>query len=301
MRFCFSLCGKSVDQSLCDVQQRQVYNWETWHDESANIEVGLADIVRIVKAVYSDYVPNRTPPLAEVTDFNYSSWNAGDHRVYISRDNRHLDTVLHETAHAIVDGVGLEDAGHGANYAATILEVFGRYAPLVDTRVMRENASRMGVSVASRGPRAVSDDGIDVVRDIICGLGAPGQEMCDAFGAQAAEISDHSVLGRFIGGGRVGGLSWNSSVQDDGSLWASVTARAGVEGQPETEAWLELACSRSSELLVRFWWPVASTLSPDVDYQSGSFGWVGDRWTVREAPWRDDFHQFLRATMHPRS
>ena len=291
----FSLCGTNVNHNLCDLQQRQVYNWETQHDVPANIDVGLADIVRIVEAVYSDYVLHRTPPLAEVIDLSFSSWNSDDHRVYISRDHAQLDTVLHETAHAIVDGVGLGDVGHGPNYAATILEVFGRYAPLIDTRVMRENASRMGVRVASRGPQAVSDDGISVVRDIVCGLGAPGQEMCDAFGAQAAEISDHSAVGRFIGGGRAGSLSWNSSVQDDGSLWASVMARSAVEGQRETEAWLELACSRNSELLVRLWWPGALTLSPSVDYRSGLFGWTGDRWIVRQNAW-NGFHQYLLAT-----
>ncbi len=289
----FTVCET---RQWCDHQQYQVYKWEDEYDAPAWIELSLKEMEPIVQAVYSDFVPNHAPPSAAMSDFRYSYWDQEDHQVYMAAEHNRFDIVLHETAHAIADGLGLHDEGHGPNYAATYLEVLRRYAPLVDTRVMRANAANMGVSVAEQGPRPVSDEGVEVVREIICGLGERGQEMCDAYGTQMVNVSNHSVEGGFIGGGRNGNISWHSDVDDDGSLWTSVSVYAHIDGQPESQANLQLACSREGQFLVRLWWPGEAELSGDVEYQIESFGLISDRWIVRQTPWTDEGHQFLQAT-----
>ena len=176
----FSVCAlKNLSQ--CDRQQYQTYHWEGAHDSHAKIELDQGDIRRVVEAVYADYVSNHPPPALVVSSRLGSSYYRSDkHHIAIRPEHRQLDIVLHETAHAIIHELGLE-TGHGAVFAATIAEMLERYAPLVDSRVMRANAERMGVQIADRGPRPISNDGIEVVREVICGLGEPGQAMCDAF------------------------------------------------------------------------------------------------------------------------
>ena len=288
----FSVCAlKNLSQ--CDRQQYQTYHWEGAHDSHAKIEIDQGDIRRVIEAVYADYISNRSPPALVVSSRLGSSYYRSDkHHVAILPEHRQLDIVLHETAHAIIHELGLE-TGHGAVFAATIAEILERYAPLVDSRAMRANAERMGVQIADRGPRPMSNDGIEVVRQVICGLGEPGRAMCDAFENRAVVVPAVDLEGRRLGSGSAGNLSWTSEVQDDGSLWTQVTTRSPVEGQPDAVAKLQVVCH--GDWMVRLWWPHEGALSGAVAYQSGGAGWIEDHWSLQQGDWENQPPQFLWA------
>lgn len=297
----FSICSEGVPDSECDFQQFQVYNWEDRHTGPAHIELTDEEMVRIVQAVYADYVVGKRPPAVAQSEYvGNSHWSSEDHTVYMWETHRYLKVLLHETAHAIVDGLNRHDAGHGASFAALNLSVFSRYAPLVDARAMRQDAERVGVLIANWTPRPVSDNGIDVVRRLICDLGEDAEAMCDAFDNQAAALSTSEVEGGSTRSGRLDDLYWNDRVRlASGSLWSSVTKEQSVNLRGEEPARLRLTCSDDHGPRVEIWWPGEAALSEEIEYQVGSLGWISERWIASPAPWGERTQQRL-LTYDPR-
>ncbi len=291
----FSICSADTTARQCDAQQHHVYQWEHRHTGPAQIELTEAEIARIVQAVYADYVTGTRPPEVRRSENPGNSyWSPGNHTVYILPSHRRLKVVLHETAHAIIDGLGKSDPGHGANFAAMNLSVFSRYAPLADTRAMRRDAERVGVQIANWFPIPVSDEGIEVVRRVICDLGEPGQAMCDAFDAQATGVSTAEVEGRgSSGSGRIDDVTWHSALLESGGWWSSVTKEKQVADAGGELARLRVTCNSDHAPQVEIWWPGEVPLSEEVEHQVGSLGWVAERWNARSAPWGDSRQQLL--------
>jgi len=291
----FSICSEGTPDGACDLQQSQVYRWESRHTGPAHIELTNEEMTRIVQAVYTDYVVGKPPPEVGRSEYAGSShWSSNDHTVYIWESHRNLKVLLHETAHAIVDGLGRLGAGHGANFAAVDLSVFSRYAPLVDARAMRQDAERVGVQVAEWTPRPVSDDGIDVVRQVICDLGESGQAMCGAFDAQANAVSTSEVDGSGAQSGGFDDLYWNSRVlPESGHQWSTVTKEHRPSLYGGEPARLRLTCHSDHGPQVEIWWPGEAPLSAEIEHQVGSLGWVAERWDARVAPWGEDTQQLL--------
>ena len=291
----FSICSADTTARQCDAQQFHVYWWEHRHTGPAQIELTEAEIARIVQAVYGDYVTGTRPPAARRSeDAGNSYWSSGDHTVYILPSHRRLKVVLHETAHAIIDGLGKRDPGHGANFAAMNLSVFSRYAPLVDTRAMRRDAERVGVQIANWLPIPVSDEGIEVVRQVICDRGESGQAMCDAFDAQATGVVAAEVEGRgSSGSGRIDDVTWHSALLESGGWWSSVTKEKQVDDAGGELARLRVTCNSDHAPQVEIWWPGEAPLSEEIEHQVGSLGWVAERWNARPAPWGDSRQQLL--------
>lgn len=293
----FTICSVGASWE-CDAQRSQTYDWESQYVGVApRIKLNDIEAERIVEAVYSDFVSGRVPPAIAHPETPFAYWSAADHIIYIPENGPNLHVVLHETAHAIVDGLGLDDPGHGANYAAVILRLWWRYAPLIDTHAAREDAHRLGLRIAEASSRAVSEDGIQVVHGVICALGDPGKAMCDAFNGKATNVSDHVLEGRYIGWGRSGDLWWTSRTDlENGALTTYVTKYTEIRGRPGEQAHLRVSCTPDYGLQVEMWWPGDMVFSEEVEHQTGMLEWTTERWIVRESSWGGTPHGYFKAT-----
>ena len=256
-------CGG--DASECDKQQAMVYSWEWAQMENYQfdrIELSLADAEAVVQAVYADYVASATVPavrrhLGSVVSY----YSQSDNTIYLSDWGADLDTVLHETAHAIIHRRSLQGDGHDSHYAAQILDLWRRYAPLVDVVGARRAAFEYGVEVASTPPvKAFSDDGVEALWVALCADLPRPESYCNALSGSLRSLprgsSVQSSSAPVIADGEFGetGRYW-TSIAENGRLETGLRIDTKIVEQPEHLARLRVKCDYD-ELDIDVWWQI---------------------------------------------
>lgn len=152
----------SIEVDRQDPQQYRVYDWERQVeanllpaelDEAITLERAQA----IANAVFADvFGPSRRPPRVRVVDEAQSYYSHQFRQIRLSEAGLDVPTVLHETVHAALavqqTNTFARWAGHGPQYANTILMLWQRYIPGFDLRRALEAAVLHGVDIASRSP-----------------------------------------------------------------------------------------------------------------------------------------------------
>ena len=296
-----TVCGSA--EANCDVQQAMIYSWESAQRNEYGfdeIELTLDEAQTIVDAVWSDYIGSRRgPPTVDSTTRTTTSFHSSsDHAIYLSNWGRDLDTVLHETTHAIINTGTLGD-GHDRYYAAQILDVWSRYAPIIDTAGARLDAAEFGVDVASVAPvRASGDAGVDAIWSLICTEPVRSESYCEALeGALRTPLRQPEETGVFspvidsgsIGArrpsGAIGSYRWfGSRVEEDGTIRTWVVSEAVAEEDPERVARLNLKCEEN-ELRAQVWWQLGRGFSTSVLVHFGEGDFVRQKWPRGEGTW----------------
>jgi len=165
-----AICGPDVRARDCDGQRNHVYEWERARlqlDGADGIRLELGEAQALVDAVYRDYFPQRPrPPRVIHSDSDDTHYDGSGHIIQLAGWAMALDAVLHETAHALIDGAGVDDPGHGGRYLALLLELWQRYLPIVDMEAARGAAIAAGMEVAdSPRPLLVRVRGPDTLRE----------------------------------------------------------------------------------------------------------------------------------------
>ena len=285
-------CGSA--EADCDLQQAMVYSWEAAQRSAYGfdeIPLTLDEAQTIVDAVWHDYIGSgREPPTVQATSRTTTSYHSSsDHTIYLSNWGHDLDTVLHETTHAIVSA-GNRGGGHDRNYAAQILDVWNRYAPVIDTAGARLAATEFNVEVANVAPvRASGNSGIDAIWSLICTEPVRSESYCSALsGALRVPRQPPEVAGVFqpvIGSGDIGNRGWyNTKRHEDGTVETWIVVEGDIAESPGRWARLEVTCEES-ELEVRIWWQIDRGFATSVLIRFGDRDFTRQSWTRGSGTW----------------
>ena len=294
-------CGSA--EADCDLQQAMIYSWEAAQRDAygfEEIELTLDEAQTIVDAVWYDYIGSgRESPTVEATSRTTTSYHSSsDHTINLSKWGRDLDTVLHETTHAIVNA-GNRGGGHDRHYAAQILDVWNRYAPVIDTAGARLAAIEFNVEIADVAPvQASRAAGVDAVWALICTEPVRSESYCDALAGGLrtpiqqpsatgidSPVIDTGWIGRSRPGGTIGSYRWfGSRVEDDGTTRTWVASEAVIEEDPEHFARLNLKC-QENELRAQVWWRLDRGFSSAVLVDFGEGEFVRQVWSRSEGTW----------------
>ena len=257
-----TVCGVGEDD--CDTQRAMSYLWERAQRDKygfEDIEVSIDEAAQIAAALFRDYWgPLAAPPAVETRSrSSTSTYSSGTHTIYLSRWGRDLDTVMHETTHAIILA-GEVGGGHDRHYAAQILHLWDRYAPIIDTEAVRVAAADFNVEVAATAPVAAqTSHAVDVIHDLICTEPVRSQSYCDALaGVMRTPAEAPSVEGPFQPLVRHGSIdarsAYSTGTYDDGGLWSQVHRESNVDEYLDLTARLHIVCG--NELSVRVYWEI---------------------------------------------
>ncbi len=264
-------CGSA--EADCDVQQAMIYAWEAAQRREYGfdeIELTLDEAQAIVDAVWYDYIRSRREaPTVEASFHTTTSYySSSHHTINLSKWGRDLDTVLHETAHAIINA-GPRGGGHDECYAAQILDLWSRYAPVVDTAGARLAAAGFGVDIAGVAPvRAIGEAGVDAVWSLLCTEPVRSERYCDTLlGALRTPVQPPKVFGVFqavMEDGLIGDRGWYWTVQEKGgTLKTGVVSETVISEQPDRIARLNVVCE-DEQLEVLVWWQISRGFSTSV-------------------------------------
>ena len=290
-----------------EAAQRQRYGFE-------EIDLTLDEAQIIVDVVWHDYIGGgREPPTVGTTSRTTTSFHSSsDHSIYLSTWGRDLDTVLHETTHAIIDAGGV-GSGHDEYYAAQILDLWARYAPIIDSVGARLAAAEFGVQASGVAPvRARSSSGVDVVWSLICTEPVRSESYCEAFsGSMRTPTSPPATVGAFqpviatgsIGqrrpSGDIGSYRWyGSRHEDDGTVKSWTVSEATIDESPDRVARLNIKCE-GDELKAQVWWQINRGFATSLLVRFGEDEFTRAVWTRGMGSWDINgvSHEFLVANV----
>lgn len=145
-----------------DPQQHRVYDWE--RQVQANLlpgefgaAISLERAQAIADAVFEDvFGQSRRPPRVRLVDEDYSAYAHRFRQIRLTERGLNAATVLHELVHAVLAAEAERSlrswAGHGREYAATVLMLWERYVPGFDGARARAAAAVHEVDIAGRPP-----------------------------------------------------------------------------------------------------------------------------------------------------
>ena len=286
-------CGSA--ETECDLQQAMVYLWEEEQRDTYGfdeIELSLDDGQTIVDAIWRDYVGGERQPPAVVprSRSTTSFYSSSDHTIYLSEWGRDLDTVLHEVTHAIIAAGAPLAGGHDRQYAAQILDVWQRYAPIIDIAGARLAAPEFGVDVATVTPvRASADSEADVIWSVICTEPVRSEPYCDALnGAMHVPVRSPTISGAFepvVQDGRIDTGKWYwTQLQADASVSTSLVSEASIDERTDLVARLQIECSED-QLGALIWWQFDRGFSTSVLVRLGDEDFRRQEWTRGVGTW----------------
>ncbi len=138
-----------------DSQRQAVYNWEQGLRVAfPSPELTLAECAELVGRVWRDYRPDSEPP--KVLDGRGRRNACGSRwEIRLPRWARVPLVVLHETAHALLDGKGF--VSHGREFATLALELWNRYAGIpravARAAAIRQKPRRVRFAAAAAVPK----------------------------------------------------------------------------------------------------------------------------------------------------
>ena len=233
--------------------------------------------------------PTQVPPtVASRTRSRTSSYSSADHTIYLTEWGRDLDTVFHETVHAIIR-VGRVGGGHDEHYAAQILDVWGRYVPLIDADAARQAAAEYGVEVAAEAPvSATSDDAVELVHDLICTNPVRSESFCSALdGVMRVPSQPPSMAGDFQPVMQHGSIDSESRYEtglfENGTVWSRVRRVSSAEEVPVLSTRLHLQCT--DEITVAVWWESKRAISNSVQWRIGDEEFTRETWGKGNGAW----------------
>lgn len=146
------------DQPRPDPQAERVYAWESEMlrgqlGDLPSAAITIEDAQAVVTAIFADHF-NGDEDAPEVLVASLPTGIAGrsdGQTIELDRQSIRLDTLLHETAHAVfLRGTDGTDACHCPEWAAQMLALWDRYVVGFDIEAARTSAVPAGVSVAER-------------------------------------------------------------------------------------------------------------------------------------------------------
>ncbi len=297
-----TVCASAHVGRDCDVQRTQVYRWETRQERSArfgHIPLTETEAQDVVDAIFADYFGSgRRAPRVVASGGDSSHFDGARNRIVLSERGFAFDTVVHEMSHALLSAARIRSPGHDGSHTALIMELWGRYVPLIDVAEARADARASDLDVAERprpAPRA--DAGIVGVRDILCAETVMSDALCRAFDGQMSELGAEATTELYVGSGSRGeGLWWGTDEdRETGRIRTYVVHEAAVSGADDARARLQLRCGTDDELVARVWWRGLPAIGGEVRYQVGTLPAVDARWATNSGTWGDERWDFQQA------
>ena len=147
-----------ADQPQPDPQAERVYAWESEMlrgqlGDLPSAAITIEDAQAIVDAIFADHFNGgEDAPEVLIASLPTGIDGRSDGRtIELDRQSINLDTLLHETAHAVfLRGTDGADACHCPEWAAQMLALWGRYVVGFDIEAARASATPADVSIAER-------------------------------------------------------------------------------------------------------------------------------------------------------
>ena len=295
-----TVCAEAAIGDACDVQRNQVYDWERAYELSVqDIRLTIDEAQSVIDAIYGDYFPRKRPPQVVFSSDDQSYASYGDRTIALADWGFRLDAVIHEVGHLLVWDTDADEPGHGGAFVAVLLELWRRYAPLIDVDAARIDADLVALNVDDQAAiRPVSRAGIDAVRRIICDYPAKSAAYCRAFAGEMGSVDVAEALGRYVGSGwRGNDLWWGARTDEETGEFRSYLALESselVEG--ESVARLSIECSPDDELEFDVWWRGVAEVPGSISWRVDDGAWVNGRWeTFSGGTWGDDSWAIHRA------
>ena len=276
-----TVCAVRVVGSGCDIQRNQTYSWQRRHDVPIrDVSVTIDEAQDIVDAIFADHFPRSTSPRVVRSSNGASFYTSSDRTIGLADWGFRLDVVIHELAHALVDQAGAYRTGHSGAFTVTLLEMWERYLPLLDTDAARGDAELTALEVDEESPiEPVSGDGFNVVRKLLCDYPAKSKALCDAFDG-VMPLSGGDAGGRYVGSGGRGGvlLWWAFTDEQTGGFRSYVTEESRESSNGNSIARLLLQCNHKDELEVQIRWRGDRSIPPELSHRFGRQSWQTRLW-----------------------
>ncbi len=295
-----TVCASADVGRDCDVQRTQVYRWEGRQERNAGfgqIPVTAAEAQDVVDAIFADYFGSgRRAPRVVALGGGTSYFDGARNEIVLSDGGVALDTVVHEMSHALLSAARIRSPGHDASHTALIMELWGRYLPLIDVAEARADARASELDVTEHPrPAPQADAGIVAVRDILCAESVTSDALCRAFDGQMSVLGAAATTGLYVGSGRRGDSWWLTVLDPETSgITTYVGQDAAVVGASDARAQFQVTCTPTDELDLSVWWYGVPDLNGEVTYQIADLPAVDARWLTRSrsgasGPWL--YHQ----------
>ena len=279
-----TVCASAHVGRDCDVQRTQVYRWETRQERSAGfgqIPITETEAQDVVDAIFADYFGSgRRAPRVVASGGGTSYFDGARNQIVLAAWGFAFDTVVHEMSHALLSAARIRSPGHDGSHTALIMELWGRYLPLIDVAEARADAHASDLDVAERprpAPRA--DAGIVAVRDILCAESVTSDALCRAFDGQMSVLGAEATTDLYVGSRKRGDLRWTAALNPKTSgTSTTVWQEAAVVGASDAQAQFQVTCTPTDELDLSVWWYGVPDLDGEVTYQIGALPAVDARW-----------------------
>ena len=225
-----TVCASAHVGRDCDVQRTQVYRWETRQERSAGfgqIPITETEAQDVVDAIFADYFGSgRRAPRVVASGGGTSYFDGARNQIVLAAWGFAFDTVVHEMSHALLSAARIRSPGHDGSHTALIMELWGRYLPLIDVAEARADARASDLDVAERprpAPRA--DAGIVAVRDILCAESVTSDALCRAFDRQMSVLGAEATTDLYVGSRKRGDLRWTAALNPKTSGTSPLSGR----------------------------------------------------------------------------
>ena len=276
--------------SHCDVQQNAVYAWESRQiGTSLNvIAVTRSEAQAVVNAIYADFYPLSRAPTVSFSG-EQSHGHADRYEIVLGTNVRYLGAVVHELAHALIDGSFVRDPGHGRAFTSMLLYLWERYFQVVDVEAARDDADRLGIEVGSQAPlRAKYREADHVIGQLFCEQPhhRNSLDLCDAASGAMSERLDVAVSGSYTGWGGNDDFRWAAHADDEGGALRSYVATDAVIGQTGSIARLTVRCE-DDQLEMNVYWDVERDLDWTILYRIDNGAVQNEEWISGWGTWGD--------------
>ena len=289
-----TVCASADVGRDCDVQRTQVYRWETRQERTArfgHIPLTETEAQDVVDAIFADYFGSgRRAPRVVASGGDSSHFDGARNQIVLAAWGFAFDTVVHEMSHALRSAARIRSLGHDGSHTALIMELWGRYVPLIDVAEARADARASELDVAEHPrPTPRADAGIVAVRDILCAESVTSDALCRAFDGQMSVLGAEATPDLYVGSGKRGDLRWTAALNPKTSgTSTTVWQDAAVVGASDARAQFQVTCTPTDELDLSVWWYGVPDLDGEVTYQIGELPAVDARWLTGSGsggPW----------------
>ena len=247
--------------------------------------------------MFADYIglSQEPPKVNGARAVTISYYAHAEHAIYLSRWGQDLDTVIHETLHAVL-AKGTGGSGHDGHFVALTLDAWKHYVPIIDVAAARLAAGSFGVQVEDVVPvRARARDATGVLWSLVCTEPVRSKAYCDALSGSMRSPNQPPVIEGVVqpvhGSGQINDQNRYYALIRDGSLFTALTSDARAAEDPEVVAHFRVTCFRNV-LRVEVWWEWTRGLSSSVLVRIGDGDFKRQQWKGTRGRWLLDSPEY---------